>query len=206
MAQKILSIDNYIAKSADFAKPVLLHLRELVHKTCPQVEEKIKWGFPHFDYKGEMMCSMAAFKQHAVFGFWKAALMKDPALVAIAKSEVAMGHLGRITSLKDLPEDKKITAWIKEAMKLNDEGIKLPAKPIVKEKKEIIVPDYLSNALLNNSKAATTFNAFSYSHKKEYVEWITGAKTDETRNKRMAKAIEMLEEGKGLNDKYAVKK
>ncbi len=107
MAQKILPIDNYIAKSNDFAKPILLHLRELVHKTCPQAEEKIKWGFPHFDYKGEMMCSMAAFKQHAVFGFWKAALMKDPALVAIAKSEVAMGHLGRITSLKDLPGDKK---------------------------------------------------------------------------------------------------
>lgn len=206
MAQKILPIDNYIAKSADFAKPILLHLRDLVHKTCPQVEEKIKWGFPHFDYKGEMMCSMAAFKQHAIFGFWKATLMKDPTLAAIAKSEVAMGHLGRITSLKDLPEDKKIIAWIKEAMILNDEGIKLPAKPIVKEKKEIIVPDYLSNALLNNSKAANTFNTFSYSHKKEYVEWITGAKTDETRNKRMTKAIEMLAEGKGLNDKYAVKK
>ena len=181
-------------------------MRELVHKTCPQVEEKIKWGFPHFNYKGEMMCSMAAFKQHAVFGFWKAALMKDPALVAIAKSEVAMGHLGRITSLKDLPEDKKITAWIKEAMKLNDEGIKLPAKPISKEKKEIIVPDYLKNALAGNNKAAATFNAFSYSHKKEYVDWITGTKTDETRNRRMAQAIEMLAEGKGLNDKYAVKK
>ena len=146
MAQKILPIDNYIAKSADFAKPILLHLRELVHKTCPQVEEKIKWGFPHFDYKGEMMCSMAAFKQHAVFGFWKAALMKDPVLVEIAKSEVAMGHLGRITSLKDLPADKKLVAWIKEAMELNDNGIKLPAKTIVKEKKEIIVPDYLNPA------------------------------------------------------------
>ena len=206
MAQKILSIDKYIASSADFAKPILLHLRELVHKTCPQVEEKIKWGFPHFDYKGEMMCSMAAFKQHAVFGFWKASLMKDPALIEIAKSEVAMGHLGRITSLKDLPADKKLTAWIKEAMELNDRGIKLPAKTISKEKKEIILSDYFKKALANNNNAAATFNAFSNSHKKEYVEWITGAKTDETRNRRMAKAIEMLAEGKGLNDKYAVKK
>ena len=206
MAQKILPIDNYIAKSADFAKPILLHLRELVHKTCPQVEEKIKWGFPHFDYKGEMMCSMAAFKQHAVFGFWKAALMKDPVLVEIAKSEVAMGHLGRITSLKDLPADKKLVAWIKEAMELNDNGIKLPAKTIVKEKKEIIVPDYFKKLLANNQQAAATFDAFSNSHKKEYVEWITGAKTDETRNRRMEKAIEMLAGGKGLNDKYAVKK
>ncbi len=206
MAQKILPIDNYITNSADFAKPILLHLRELVHKTCPQVEEKIKWGFPHFDYKGEMMCSMAAFKQHAVFGFWKAALMKDPVLVEIAKSEVAMGHLGRITSLKDLPADKKLVAWIKEAMELNDNGIKLPAKTIVKEKKEIIVPDYFKKLLANNQQAAATFNAFSNSHKKEYVEWITGAKTDETRNRRMEKAIEMLAGGKGLNDKYAVKK
>ena len=169
------------------------------------MEEKIKWGLPHFDYKGEMMCSMAAFKQHAVFGFWKASLMKDPVLVAIAKSEVAMGHLGRITSLNDLHEAKK-TTWIREVITLNDEGIKLPAKPIVKAKKEIIVPGYLSIALAGNDMAATTFNVFSYSHKKEYVAWITGAKTDETRNKRTAKAIEMLAEGKKLDDKYAVKK
>lgn len=134
MAVKIKIIDAYIEKSAGFAQPILNHLRELVHKTCPEVEEKIKWGFPHFDYKGEMMCSMAAFKQHAVFGFWKAALMKDPALAETAKSEVAMGHLGRVISLKDLPADKKITAWIKEAMELNDKGIKLPAS-IKREKR-----------------------------------------------------------------------
>lgn len=135
MATKEKLIDSYIEKSADFAKPILLHLRELVHKTCPAVEEKIKWGFPHFDYKGEMMCNMAAFKQHAVFGFWKAAIMKDPVLAETAKSEVAMGHLGRITSLKDLPADKKIIAWIKEAMQLNEDGIKLPAKSKPAEKK-----------------------------------------------------------------------
>ena len=87
MAKKENAIDNYIAKSADFAKPILLHIRDLVHKACPDVEEKMKWSFPHFDYKGEMMCSMAAFKQHAVFGFWKAALMKDPVLIENAKSE-----------------------------------------------------------------------------------------------------------------------
>ena len=107
MATKEKKIDAYIAKSADFARPILLHLRELVHKACPDVEEKMKWSFPHFDYKGEMMCSMAAFKQHATFGFWKAALMKDPVLVETARSETAMGHLGKITVLKDLPSDKK---------------------------------------------------------------------------------------------------
>ena len=197
------SIDTYISKSADFSKPILNHLRELIHNTCPQVEEKMKWSFPHFDYKGEMMCSMAAFKQHAVFGFWKAALMKDPILVETAKSETAMGHLGRITSLKDLPADKKIMAWIKEAMELNEKGIKLPSRTKATEKKEIIVPDYFENAFAKNKKASVVFNAFSYSHKKEYLEWITEAKTEETRNKRMAQALEMMAEGKSHNWKYA---
>lgn len=206
MAKKEKAIDAYIAKAADFAQPILNHLRELVHKTCPDCEEKIKWGFPHFDYKGEMMCSMASFKQHAVFGFWKASLMKDPVLVETAKSEVAMGHLGRITSLKDLPPDKKIAGWIREAMMLNDKGIKVPAKAKTAEKKEVIVPDYFIKALKKNKAAFKTFENFAYSHRKEYVEWITGAKTEETRNRRVAQAVEMLGEGKSRNWKYAAKK
>src|SRR5437870_2968458 len=118
MGKKEKAIDEYIGKSAPFAQPILNHLRELVHKACPDVEEKMKWSFPHFDYKNEMMCSMAAFKQHCVFGFWKAVLMKDPVLVENARSEVSMGHLGRLMSIKDLPPDKTIIAWIKEAMEL----------------------------------------------------------------------------------------
>ena len=204
MAKKEKQIDAYIAKSADFAKPILNHIRELVQKTCPEVEEKMKWSFPHFDYKGEMMCSMAAFKQHAVFGFWKAALMKDPVLVETAKSEVAMGHLGRLTSLKDLPSDKKMTAWIKEAMKLNEQGIKV-AKPKPAEKKELVVPDYFTKALSKNKKAKQVFDNFAYSHRKEYLQWITEAKTEETRNKRMATALEWRAEGKGRNWKYMAK-
>lgn len=204
MSEKIKAIDNYIAKAADFAKPILTHIRELVHKTCPDVEEKMKWSFPHFDYKGEMMCSMAAFKQHAVMGFWKAALMKEKALIEAARSESAMGHLGRITSLKDLPPDKKLAAYIKEAMQLNDNGIKLPSKPAA-EKKEIEVPEYFTKALKKNKKAWQVFSDFSYSHKKEYVQWITEAKTEVTRDKRMASAIEMLAEGKSRNWKYARK-
>jgi uncharacterized protein YdeI (YjbR/CyaY-like superfamily) len=205
MAAKSKAIDTYISKSADFAQPILNHLRELVHATCPDVEEKMKWSFPHFDYKGEMMCSMAAFKQHAVFGFWKAALMKDPVLKETAQSEVAMGHLGRITSLKDLPSDKKIIAWIKEAMQLTDKGIKLPSRPKAIDKKEIIVPNYFAKALAKNKNASATFNAFSYSHKKEYIEWITEAKTEDTRNKRMAQALDMMSEGKSRNWKYTAK-
>jgi uncharacterized protein YdeI (YjbR/CyaY-like superfamily) len=202
MAKKEKAIDAYISKSADFAKPILHHIRELVHKTCPDVEEKMKWSFPHFDYKGEMMCSMAAFKQHAVFGFWKASLMKDPVLVETAKSEVAMGHLGRLTSVKDLPPDKKMIAWIKEAMLLNDKGIKLAAKPKAADKKELIIPDYFIKALAKNKKAKQVFEDFAYSHKKEYVQWIAEAKTEATRNERMATALEWLSEGKNRNWKY----
>ncbi len=206
MAKKENLIDAYIAKSADFAKPILLHIRELVHKACPDVQEKMKWSFPHFDYKDEMMCSMAAFKQHAVFGFWKAALMKDPVLIENAKSEVAMGHLGRLGSLKDLPSDKKMTAWIKEAMLLTDNGIKLPskAKPAA-GKKELIIPDYFTKALAKNKKAKQVFENFAYSHKKEYLQWITEAKTEETRNKRMATALEWMAEGKERLWKYEKK-
>lgn len=205
MGKKEKVIDEYINKSADFAKPILNHLRELVHKACPDVEEKIKWSFPHFDYKGEMMCSMAAFKEHCVFGFWKASLMKNPILVENARSEVAMGHLGRITTKKDLPPDKTISNWIKEAMQLNDLGIKMPSKAKTLEKKELIVPDYFIQALSKNKKALQTFEDYAYSHKKEYVEWITEAKTEQTRNKRMATAIEWIVEGKSRNWKYAAK-
>jgi uncharacterized protein YdeI (YjbR/CyaY-like superfamily) len=206
MAKKEKLIDAYIAKSADFAKPVLNHIRELVHKACPDVEEKMKWSMPFFDYKGEMLCHIASFKQHAVMGFWKAALMKDTVLLENAKSETAMGHLGKITSLKDMPSDKKITAWIKEAMELTDKGIRLPskAKPAA-DKKEITVPDYFVKALSKNKKAKQVFENFAYSHKKEYLEWITEAKTEETRNKRMEIALEWIAEGKGRNWKYQKK-
>jgi uncharacterized protein YdeI (YjbR/CyaY-like superfamily) len=202
MSTKLKAIDAYIAKSADFAMPILHHIRELVHKTCPDAEEKIKWGMPFFDYKGEMLCHMAAFKQHAVMSFWKAALMKDRILIENARSETSMGHLGRLTSLKDLPADKKLVAWIKEAMVLNDKGIKLPSKAKPAEKKELIVPDYFTKAIAKNKKAKQIFDAFAYSHKKEYVQWVTEAKTEETRNKRIASAIEMMAEGKSRNWKY----
>ena len=205
MGKKEKSIDAYIAKSADFAKPILTHLRALVHNACPDAEEKMKWSFPHFDYKGEMMCSMAAFKQHAVFGFRKAALMKDKILMENARSEVAMGHLGKLSSFKDIPSDKKLSAWIKEAMSLNERGIKLPPRPGTNELKDLIVPGYFTKALAKNKKVKQIFDAFAYSHKKEYIQWITEAKTEETRNKRIASAIDMISEGKSRNWKYAKK-
>ncbi len=204
MAQKDKRIDACILKSADFAVPILNHLRELVHFACPEVEETIKWGMPHFDYKGEMMCSMASFKQHCAFGFWKASLMKDKNLIENAKGETAMGHLGRITSLKDLPSDAAMVRYIKTAMKLNDAGIQVEKKKPVAAK-ELEVPGYFLKELKRSKAALKKFEAFSPSNKKEYLMWITDAKTEETRQSRMATAIEWMAEGKPRNWKYMKK-
>jgi uncharacterized protein YdeI (YjbR/CyaY-like superfamily) len=203
MGKKEKVIDAYIARAAGFAKPILEHLRDLVHKACPDVQEKMKWSFPHFDYKDEMLCSMAAFKQHCAFGFWKASLMKDKTLIMNAKQETAMGHMGRITSLEDLPSDKVMLQYIREAMALNDEGIKVEKKKVVKT--ELEIPEFLTKALGKNKNAAKTFAEFSYSSQKDYVTWLTEAKTEETRNKRLATAVEWLEEGKKRHWKYATK-
>ncbi|WP_337872818.1 YdeI/OmpD-associated family protein [Ignavibacterium sp.] len=205
MVHKDPRIDLYISKSADFAKPILTHLRQLIHSACPDVQETIKWGFPHFVYKDEILCSMASFKQHCAFGFWKASLMKDKTLIKNAVSESAMGHYGKITSLKDLAPDKKIISHIKEAMMLNEKGIKPRKNKITKANSEIIVPDFFLNRLKKNKQALKTFEAFRPSHKREYVEWITEAKTENTRNKRMETAIDWLAEGKPRNWKYMKK-
>ena len=151
-----------------------------------------------------MMCSVAAFKQHCSFSFWKGALMSDPALMENAKTETAMGHLGKISSLKDLPSDKKFIAYIKEAMKLNDEGIKVEKKPIVK--KELVIPEYIIKSIKKNKAALTTFENFPPSHKKEYTQWIEEAKTEATKEKRIEQMIEWLAEGKPRNWKYMQKK
>src|ERR1044071_9454020 len=188
-------VDAYIAKSADFAKPILHHLRRLVHAACPGVEETIKWSFPHFDYKG-MLCSMAAFKQHCTFGFWKATLILGKARSEGDVAADAMGQFGRIISLSDLPGDQILIGYIKKAAALNDAGIKLPALPRPKVRKDLVVPADLAVALKRNKQARTTFENFSYSHKKEYVEWITEARRPETRKQRLETAIQWMAEGK----------
>lgn len=190
-------VDAYIDKANDFAKPILKHIRKLVHETCPDVVESKKWSFPHFGYKGEMMCSMAAFKEHCAFGFWKQSLLEKD---AFPEERTAMGSFGKLTSLADLPNDKTLKKLIKDAMKLNDAGIKV--KKTVAPKKELVVPDVLLEALAKNEKAAETFERFPYSCRKEYIEWITEAKTEPTRDKRLATTIEWLAEGKRRNWKY----
>ncbi len=202
MPKKDKRVDAYIAKAQDFAKPVLIHIRGLVHKAIPDAEETMKWSFPHFVYKGETVCSMASFKQHCAFGFWKASLMKDPYKVLNTKE--AMGHLGKITSVKDLLSDKILTEYMKEAAKLNEQGVKVKKKsaPV---KKETVIPGEFLKAIKKNKKAFKTFESFSPSHKREYVEWITEAKTAETKNKRIETAVEWMAEGKIRNWKYIKK-
>ena len=190
-------VDAYIDNAQDFAKPILNHLRKLVHEACPDVQETMKWSFPHFDYKG-MMCSMASFKEHCAFNFWKQVLLEQSAFPA---DKTAMGSFGRITSLKDLPSDKTLKKLIVDAARLNDQGVKVN-KTVSKEKRELVVPDILMSALATNALAAETFNNFPYSKKKEYVDWITEAKTDATRDKRLGTTIEWLAEGKARNWKY----
>jgi uncharacterized protein YdeI (YjbR/CyaY-like superfamily) len=190
-------IDAYIEKSADFARPVLTHLRKLIHKACPDVTETLKWSMPSFEFKG-ILCGFAAFKRHCTFGFWKQSLMESD---AFPKNKTAMGSFGRITSLDDLPSDKVMIGLIHQAMELNENGVKVARKP-KSTSKELTVPLDLTKALSKNKTAKAAFEKFSYSHKKEYVEWIEEARTEPTRNKRLATTVEWLSEGKSRNWKY----
>ena len=185
-------VDAYIAKSAEFARPILTHLRDVVHAACPEVEETMKWSFPHFMYKG-MLCSMAAFKEHCSFGLWKSSLIVEKAGDDVEKG---MGQFGRITALSDLPSKKILSGYIKEAMKLNDTGVKSPTRSKLKTPRDVVVPDDLRSALQKNKKALATFEKLSPSHKREYIEWITEAKTEATRTRRLDTAIEWMEIGR----------
>jgi hypothetical protein len=200
MGNKDPRIDAYIARSARFAQPILRHVRKLVHQACPDVEETMKWSFPHFDYHG-IMLGMAAFKQHCAIGFWKGELILGKA----AGSDGGMGHFGKVASLADLPGDKQLAAYIRKAAQLNRDKLKKP-QTVVRRKTDprpaLSIPDYFSAALKRNKKALMTFDGFSYGHKKEYLEWITEAKRDETRNGRLKTAIVWLAEGKPRNWKY----
>jgi uncharacterized protein YdeI (YjbR/CyaY-like superfamily) len=199
VAKKDPRVDAYIAKSADFAKPILTHLRKLVHKACPDVEETLKWNMPAFLHKG-ILCGMAAFKAHCTFGAWKHSLIKTQ-LAADDKSDQAMGRLGRITSKADLPPDNLLLAYLTEAVRLNDDGIQRKRPKPAAKKKLTVPPDFVAG-MKKNRRALETFQGFSYSHKKEYVEWITEAKRPETRAKRVETSIAWLAVGKSRNWKY----
>ena len=199
-------VDTYLAKVQPFAHPILEHLRELVHKACPEVEETIKWSRPFFEYRGAILCNMSAFKEHCSFGFWGeeiGAVLRE----AQALRPGAMGSLGRITSLKDLPSDKLMLGWIRQAAAFVDSGqytspIAARNKVVKSPKAATEMPAELASALQRNKKASAAFAAFSPSCKREYIDWIADAKRAETRDKRIATALEWIAEGKQRNWKY----
>ena len=195
MGKRDPKVDAYIKQAAPFAQPILAHIRETVHAACPEAEEAMIWSFPHFLYKG-MLCSMASFKQHAAFGFWKGSLVTGG-----PRSADAMGHFGRITKVADLPSKSVLSGYIRRAATLNDHGVKEPRAPR-RAVKPVKVPADLTAALAGNKKARAGFDALSPSHRREYVEWITEAKTDETRGRRLAQALGWMAEGKSRNWKY----
>lgn len=196
------AVDAYIAESEDFAKPILEHLRQIIHDTCPEVQEVVKWGYPHFDYKGDMMCILGSFKNHCSFSLYKAALMSDPNIIASVKAGQKMGYMNKLKSLSDLPAKKVLVGYIKEAMSLNEKGIK-KERPKSNKPKVLDVPDYLDAALAANKKTKAVFESKSDSFRKEYITWITDAKTEATRQKRMDQALEWIAEGKGRFWQYS---
>ena len=195
MAAKDPRVDAYIADAAPFARPILKELRKRVHRACPDAVETMKWSSPYFEYGGKLLAGMSAFKQHCAFGFW------HPEMRNGDTSLEGMGQFGRIASLDDLPKEKEFAMLAAKAMRLVDDGVKATPKPRA-EKKELVVPDDLAALLRKNTKARTTFDGFPYGKRKEYVDWIAGAKREETRAKRLATTLDQLAEGKALYWKY----
>ena len=189
-------VDQYIEKAAEFAKPIMEYLRQIVHDTCPEVIEVIKWGIPHFDYKGDMMCILASYKHHCSFSLYKAELMSDAKLVESVKAGRKMGYMDKLKTIADLPARKVLVSYIREAMVLNEEGSK-KVSPKSATPKVIEVPDYFGEKLATNPKAKEIFETKSASFRKNYLVWISDAKTEATRQKRMEESLAWIAEGKG---------
>ncbi|KGI77882.1 YdeI/OmpD-associated family protein [Oleiagrimonas soli] len=189
-------VDAYIAKSADFARPILEHLRAVAHAADKDIEETIKWGMPCFTVDGGIVCNMAAFKQHCAFNLWHGKQVLGES------ADDAMGQFGRIQKKADLPPKKELVTLLKQAVRLRREGTAAPRKRAAKP--EAPVPDDLAAALKlkKHAKARATFEGFPPGQRREYIEWITEAKREATREKRLATTLEWLAEGKQRNWKY----
>ena len=201
-----VEIDSYIEKAADFAKPILMKIREVVHKANPEITECIKWSFPNFEYQGQILCSMSAHKKHCSFGFWRGNEMEDPDNILQQIGKTAMGQLGQLTSIEDLPSVEILTKYLHQAIGLSAKiKVKSSSNSHNQSRKRISppeIPDYFNEALEQSAEAKMNFEKFSNSCKREYVVWITEAKTEKTRMKRLSEALEMIKEGKQRNWKY----
>ena len=188
-------VDAYIAKAQPFAQPILTHLRELVHSHAPGAQETLKWGVPHFVLGGQNLAGMAAFKEHATFGFWR-----DEEVTGSPRDTGAMGSMGRLASLADLPDDKMMAAYIRKAAVLCAEG--KPKRPAPTPKAALDLPDDLGAALKANIAAQGHWDAFSPGKRRDYIEWVLEAKREETRVKRIETIVAQVAEGKDRNWKY----
>lgn len=191
-------VDAYIERAAPFAQVILRHWRATVHAHCPEVVETIKWGFPNFTYRDRILTGMAAFKAHCSIGFWHGAA----AVGAAHAKDGAMGDLGRVASLQDLPAPAEQQAILRRAMRLIEDGVKARPAKAAAPRPPLATPDDLGAALQANAAARATFETFPPSQQREYIEWIVEAKQAATREKRLAQAIAWLAEGKRRNWKY----
>ncbi len=193
-------LDAYIAESQPFAQPILTHVRRLVAKHCPEAEEEIKWSSPAWTYKGKLLCSMAAFKGHATFGFWYGSMVTG----GNDATPTAMGSFGRLTSTDDLPPETELAQMFSKAKQLIDDGVVPPHMQGRGKhpKPEVTMVPAFETALDGSPKAKAIFDAFPPSQRREYLDWIIEAKRDETRDKRIAQAVIWLAEGKRRNWKY----
>lgn len=204
MSQRSSRVDEYIDNASDFAQPILKEIREVFHETSTEIEEGIKWGMPAFMYKG-IVSNLAAFKNHVSFGFWKGKLMKDPQGIFNDRERTQICAI-KLTSVDDIPDRKILKAYVLEAIELNEKGIKLPTLAGKKARPKLLVPKDFSNALKSDPTASKKFKSFSFSNRRDYIEWITKAKRDDTRARRLLTAIEWISEGKPRNWKYMKKK
>ena len=189
-------VDAYIESKAPFAQPILRHLRDLIHRANPDIAETIKWSMPFFTYKGQLLANMAAFKEHAAFGFW------SRGDTTTGQEGDAMGQYGRITGLDVLPSDGVLLEALERALARIDAGEK-PKRAARPAKPEVEVPPELADALAGDAKATAIWEGFPPSCRREYAEWVAGAKRPETKAKRLAQTMDQLREGKRLNWQYA---
>ncbi len=191
--------DAYIEKAADFAKPILTHIRKLMHEADPDIQEAIKWGHVHFDHKGPV-AHMAGYTKHCNFGFWKAGILEDPE--GILKTDDAKSPLNGLFSVADLPPDEVMIWYIRNAVDINLKGVKSLVMKSKGVKPALKVPDDFGKLLDGSPTASMFFDAFTTSQRNEYLEWIIEAKTEATRHKRMDTALAWISEGKTRNWKY----
>jgi uncharacterized protein YdeI (YjbR/CyaY-like superfamily) len=189
-------IDAYIAKAAPFARPILSHVRDRVHAAAPEAEETMKWSAPSFTVDGKILLMMAAFKAHAALNFWRGQEIGEGNPKA-----GAMGQFGKLASVEDLPPDMELDAMIREAAALARTA-PAPRRAKHKPKPPAAMNPEFSAALAANPKAKAVLEGFPPSAQRDYLDWISEAKQDGTRTKRIATAVEWLSEGKRRHWKY----